>query len=107
MNGKFYDLKGYKVKAIQCRYYYGKGLGISLITNKNEPFATMTVNLDDDVCGDKPHNKDLAYVDTNNCSWAEKFIQENNLGKKTGEFGYSGFCIYPLYKFYLDKIEKE
>ena len=40
------------------------------------------------------------YVDTNNMPSAEKFIRENNLGEFTGEVEYSGFCEYPLYKFY-------
>lgn len=62
------------------------------------PFATLTVNLDKKLPGD------VAFVDTNNCPWAEAFIEENGLGSPTGRLGQSGFCFYPQYKFDLSKI---
>ena len=46
------------------------------------------------------------YVDINNCPWATKFIKDNELGEFTGKYGKSGFCVYPLYKFNLDKIKE-
>ena len=62
------------------------------------PFATLTVNLD------KKLPEDVAFVDTNNCPWAEEFIEENGLGHPTGRMGQSGRCFYPQYRFDLSKI---
>lgn len=58
------------------------------------------------LANEKGANKETAYVDVNNCPWAQKFIEENKLGEFTGKYGQSGFCIYPLYKFNLDKIKE-
>ena len=44
--------------------------------------------------------EDYAYVDTNNMPNAEQFIEENKLGEFVGKYKMSGFCCYPLYKFY-------
>ena len=72
------------------------------------PFATITVNL----CASEDYSfmeKNQAYVDTNNCPWAEEFLQDNGIAKPVeGIYGLSGFCTYPLYEFDLDSIwEKE
>lgn len=84
------------------RYYYGDNLAIWMyIADTGEPFATLTVNLD----GELPKNQ--AYVDTNNCPWGERFIQENGIGKFLNCYGYSGFCRYPLYEFDMEKINGE
>lgn len=64
------------------------------------PFATLTVNLDNKC---KPN---CAFVDTNNCPWAEEFIDQYNLGIPTGNMQISGFCCYPEYEFNLDAVNK-
>ena len=51
--------------------------------------------------------KDMAYIDTNNCPWAEEFLKENGLAEDTGTTGISGFCEYPLYKIFLEKMYEE
>lgn len=63
------------------------------------PFATLTINIPGGCAGDN-----FAYVDTNNCPWAPRFLEENGLARDTGIIGYSGFCSYPLFKFNVDKI---
>ena len=67
---------------------------------EEEPFAMLTVNLDE------PHRAECQYVDTNNCPWAEQFIAEYNLGAPTGNYGISGFCIYPEYRFDIEELKK-
>ena len=90
----------YKVLAYRNTYYGNGNLAIQLFT-EIEPFATLTVNLNS--AKEKlPVNQ--AYVDINNCPWAEEFIAENKLGKATGKYKSSGFCTYPLYEFDLSKL---
>ena len=88
----------YEVKVNKTKYYNGN-LAITLDCYNEEcdfwePYGNLTVNLDKKL----PPNQ--AYVDTNNMPNAEAFIDENHLGEPTGEYGMSGFCFYPLYKFY-------
>lgn len=66
-----------------------------------ELFDTITVNLPMGMA-DETH----AYIDTNNCPWAVKFLKDNKLAKPTGEFACSGWCKYPLYEFDLSKFSK-
>lgn len=95
INYKYYDVRGYKVRVEFTKYFYNKALAVVLTTDKEEPFATLSVNLEASDFIDKKS----AYIDTNNCSWAEKFLQENNIAEFTGMYGQSGFCTYPLYNF--------
>lgn len=61
------------------------------------PFARLTVNLGGRM---KPG---YAYLDVNNCPWAEEFVAEYGLGEPTGDICASGYCVYPLYKFDMEK----
>lgn len=94
------DYFGTEIMVIPYRkkYAYKNNLAIYLETDDGEPYAQLTVNL-----GTKL-GKDLAFVDTNNCPWAEEFIKTYELGEPMGAYGSSGFCTYPLYRFRLDKI---
>ena len=67
-----------------------------------EPFCTLTVNLEDGI----QIQDNRAYIDTNNCSWVEDFLVDNDFGIPTGEYKASGFCVYPLYQLYLERIGK-
>lgn len=82
------------------KYMFGDNLAIRLITDFGEPFATLSVNLPEWTL---PNN--IAFVDTNNCPWAEKFISDNKLGRPTGMTGTSGYCTYPLYRFDMEKLK--
>ena len=96
------DFGTYDVNVHKTSYSNNGALAITLYSPTEGPFATLTVNLD----GPKPP-KGHAFVDTNNCPWAEAFIKEHGLGKPTGMVGYSGFCQYPLYEFDLSKLGEE
>ena len=88
----------YDVSLERSKYTYNDNLAIQLWCDDEgypEPFAMLTVNLPN--YGKLPENQ--AFVDTNNCSWAESFIKENRLGKPVGKIGISGWCEYPLYEF--------
>lgn len=92
---KYYNLRGYNVRISFNKYIYNKALAVELITDKEESFAIVSVNIEDSDFIDKK----WAFIDTNNCSWAEKFLQENNIAEFTGIYGQSGFCTYPCYDF--------
>ena len=102
---KYYNIncygEDYKVCIKQNMYANNNSLALSLITDIGEPFCNLTVNLPESIiCA----NESTAFVDTNNCPWAEQFIAENGLGSPTGYVGASGFCRYPLYKFNLENF---
>lgn len=67
-----------------------------------EDYAELTVNLPDA----KVYNKNQAYVDTNNCTWAIEYIKRSGIGKPLSDFSVSGFCIYPLFEFNLERMKK-
>lgn len=90
----------YDVSIKASSYAVDGTLALMLIDNEDfSPFAVLTVNLQDDLVFGN-----YAYVDTNNCPWAEEFIKENKLGVPTGLVGFGGYCEYPLYKFDMDKV---
>ena len=101
---KFYNLKvwgeEYKIKLNRSTYCYNDSLAIICYTDEQEEFAILTT------CINEKPNNNCAFVDTNNCAWAEKFLQENNIATPTGRMGESGFCFYPEYKFNIDEIEE-
>jgi len=86
---------------VRSHYNYGRGLAVIANTPEGECFAVLTVNISDRVLSSMS-----AFVDTNNCPWAEKFLIENNIAVPTGITETSGFCTYPLYLFDLSKLEE-
>jgi len=85
--------KKYKLSIVRHTYAYDNSLAIELV-DKGEPFAMLSVCIPE-----YPHtNENCIFVDTNNCSWAEEFIESNGLGKPTGMYAMSGFCCYPEYE---------
>ena len=90
----------YKVKVLKAHYMDNSSVALVLFeSDTGEEFDTITVNIDGGIADEK-----RAYIDTNNCSWAEKFLQKNKLGKNLGICGFSGFCCYPLYEIAVDEI---
>lgn len=79
-------------------------LAIELVDKKTkETFTFLTVNTNEFLSDDK----ELAFVDTNNNPWAEKFIEDNKLGVKTDHLIISGFWTYTEYRFDLSKLNYE
>jgi len=66
---------------------------------EDEQFDVITVCLPWG-CADESH----AYIDTNNCSWAEKMLRQHRIAKDTDIWERSGYCTYPLYEFNLAKF---
>ena len=88
----------YEVKVEKTQYMNGN-LAIQLMYYDDEygfwePYGNLTVNFDEKL----PNG--YAYVDTNNMPNADQFIEEYNLGVHQDKYKCSGFCAYPLYKFF-------
>ena len=102
---KYYDLYSYgttyRVTPYRAKYAQNNTLAVELITDEGEPFASLTVNIAD---SDKLASDRLAFVDTNNCPWAEEFLIFNDLARPTKRYGRSGYCYYPLYEFTIEKL---
>ena len=45
-------------------------------------------------------------IDTNNCPFAEAFLLENGIGKKTGRTVRSGYCEYPIYEINKELLKE-
>ena len=93
-------VRDYNIKEINIRSYSNNNTALELVCEDGIPLAVITVNLGDLL------KRNMAYIDTNNCSGAENFLVDNDFGLPTGEHKTSGFCIYPLYKLDLERIGK-
>ena len=83
------------------KYVYDNSLAIMIHNMEDGPIAKITT------CSDGfSLQKNEAYIDTNNCPWAEDFIREYQLGKPTGRKARSGYCEYPVYRFDMDRLEE-
>ena len=90
----------FELNTTTSTYRNNGNLYVGLYSKEDGPFADLTVN-----CS-KLEDKTWGAVDTNNCPWAIKFIEDNGLGEDTGLIEMSGFCVYPVYRFNMDKIEE-
>lgn len=95
----YIDNKKHEVEVLKTYYIKDDSLCIILL-EENKLFANLTINLS--VC---IMSNNVAFVNVKECPWAEKFIEENELGKKVGTALEDNDCIYPLYEFYVDKIK--
>ena len=91
------DFGTYDVTLRKTSYKNNNNLAIALDSPTEGPFAVITVNIHELPEG-------YAFVDTNNCPWAEKFIKDHGLGEFANAVGHSGYCTYPLYKFDMEKL---
>ena len=99
---KLYD-KEYKIRLIRSTYTYGGNLAVYAVLPDGSPYTIITVNLEGfDLDGDSEY----AFVDTNNNPDIEQWLVENKIAIPTGVMHSQGFCIYPLYRFDLTKLEE-
>lgn len=97
MNNNFkYD--GIEVDVIATKYEFYDNLCVVLAKKGTQEIYTVaTKNIDS-----LPY--DEAAVDTNNLPDITEFIEKYELGVNTGKTFKSGFCTYPIYRFYLNKM---
>lgn len=66
-----------------------------------ESWSMLTVNLT------RKCKPNCAFIDINNNGGAiVDWLIANNLGMDTGVFEISGFCIYPMFEFNMDELNK-
>lgn len=65
-----------------------------------EPYATLTTSF-----GEFISIKNAAYIDTNNCPFAESLLSQG-IADPTGLYKTSGFCQYPLWVFREDFLRE-
>ena len=87
---------------VRNRYADNDHIALSIYSLSEGPYAGLTVNLDQT---DKLP-KNFGFVDTNNFPEAPELIGKLGIGKFTGEYGASGFCVYPLFEFDEEAIKK-
>ncbi len=95
----------YKVSLELDTYLDSKRIAILLIgweKNESYPVATLTVNIPDENISGINCN----FVDDNNLPFICSFIEKYKLGEPTHNLAFSGYCVYPEYKFNLDEIKK-
>ena len=107
-NKKMYLLEGFCGENIELspemtKYRNNNTLAILLYDKDDDLFCDLTVNLPDNQLSDMTKNN-IAFIDTPNCPWLPEFIKKYGLGHPTGNFGMSGFCVYPEYAFDLTKL---
>ena len=106
MNNRYYPVrtfgKTFLINLVRHTYLHPRTLCVQSYTTEGEPFATLTVNL-----VSKHQTFTRAFIDTNNCPWAEQFLVSNDIAHPVGNItATSGYCSYPLYEFDVNKLEK-
>lgn len=72
-----------------------------------EPYTRVTVNLDTlPAIADAFIRDNMQCIDTNNNPGIDKWLEENGLATRTDMEFPSGYCVYPVMKFNLDKIRE-
>lgn len=103
---KVFDVKTSYSEYKDCYLKAGKyvedgSVAVELWNRYDGPIARVTTCLCDPLLDD-----DESYIDTNNCPWAVKLLEEKGFAKRTGRTRKSGYCEYPAMKFDRDKMRE-
>lgn len=74
---------------------------MAIYDDDEDDFDILTVNLNNDML----QSDSTAFIDTNNISWAERFLIETGIGEPTGVHQPSGFWTYPLYRISTELLK--
>ena len=67
-----------------------------------EPYSNVTVNIPDYPLSDE----NCAFIDTNNAPFVVELLNKYHVGKFTGNYAFSGWCIYPEFRFDMETLKK-
>jgi len=92
-----------KLRFVALNYQKTGTLAVVAFEENGEPYADITV------CLGEALMPGFAYVDTNDCPWAEKLLVQTGLAKpaRNGATKQSGYCTYPLYEFDMSKFTEK
>ena len=79
------------------KYKIDNSLCLGIYNDEDGAIVRLTIRLDT-----VPNNH--AYLDINNCPFAEDLVEDLEIAKPTGKWIGRGFCAYPLYKFNINKV---
>lgn len=86
---------------VKDTYANNNRLAVSIVDlETGECWDTITVNLPAELLIGSLDSSN--FIDTNNVSEAIDFLESNNIATFTGNYGFSGFCVYPEYTFNLE-----
>lgn len=99
--------KTHNVVLAALNYENNGTLAVEMVVVKKgkpvESYGVITVNIDDIGATDT-----MAFVDTNNMGRdIVEWLEENGIAKRTGFYGMSGYCTYPLMQFDLRKLQTD
>lgn len=92
---KYYTYNGTKVRLQADEYRNNGTLAVSMYTQDGNLYDVITVNLNDMLQSDS-----MAYLDTNNHSKIDTWLEKKGLALPMGVTARSGFCTYPLYTIF-------
>lgn len=86
-------------------------MALQIMNEEDGPITTLSVNLGPETGNMSLIRPNQAFIDTNNNTVAEEWLQELELAEPYQRFGepvvaYSGWCAYPLYEFNIDKLKE-
>ena len=99
MEKKTYVLKNRIVYLQKETYRQNNTLAVLIYEEDGELFGDLTVNL-----GSPLQSDCLAFLDENNLPGIGQWIEEHGLGVDMGVWEQSGFCRYPLYMLFTDRL---
>ena len=93
----------YNVTFDVTTYANNGSLAVQAYCDDGEPYGTVTVNTPYSA----GNEKDVAFLDTNNCGSLIRQMVDDGLIELTGKYASSGFCNYPQGKFTEKFYENE
>lgn len=94
-----YEYRGKQVTLERSSYQNNGTVALIMHSLNGEEYAVVTVNLNHPMQSD-----DIAFLDENNLPGIGKWIEEHHLGMPMGVIAASGYCRYPLYMLFINKI---
>lgn len=90
-----------EVVTVLVAQYRNRRLALTCVDADGFPYATLTVNLENEEVGENE-----AFIDTNNVPDAVAALRNAELiGEEPIKFAKSGYCRYPLYTIHVSKIK--
>lgn len=82
------------------KYQKSDSVALEIWNDEDGPIARITTYIT------QVFKANEAYLDTNNCPWAEELVKKLGIAEYANGVASSGFCIYRLYEFDMDKVKE-